>query len=285
MIQFEKSFYYLVFKTSEAELKVNDEASTDQLPNDNKISNLISYYANNNNQGETFIPLTNFKEFSYKGKELEKIDQNEQINYKTIDLGNACFCIEVNNKNKIDEIQNQVINNFKEKGITVSAEIVPVYTATVKHSIFSDLNRKEFIEHLNIIIKQFGAIIIKNNKYVNNKNNKQSSDQGFIKVLMYSSFFTVPFARLIKNEFQQAIQYSILKIPRNVVDQFILTNNSVIKVLTGWFEEKIFKLRIKITFGMDLKMMLKKHYKNSKLIHLKFHIMNIQFKVNLICIK
>ena len=93
LIQFEKSFYYLVFKTSEAELKVNDKAYTDQLPNDNKISNLISYYANNNNQGETFIPLTNFKEFSYKGKELEKIDQNEQINNKTIDLGKACFCI------------------------------------------------------------------------------------------------------------------------------------------------------------------------------------------------
>lgn len=230
------------------------ETPTDHLPTDNKISNLLSYYSNNNNQGENFIPLTNFKGFSYKGKELEKIEQNEQIKDSNIvDLGDACFCIKVNNKNLIDEIKNQVINNFKEKGITVSVEIVPVYTATVKHSIFSDINRKEFIEHLNVICKQFGAIIIKQNKYVINKNNKQSSDQGFIKVLMYSSFFTVPFARLIKNEFQQAIQYSILKIPRNVVDQFLLTNNAVITALTSWFDEKNLQIKTKnnIWFGPE----------------------------------
>ena len=115
----------------------------------------------------------------------------------------------------------------------MSCESVPEYTVIIKHLSKMKMSKATFINKVNTVIKQFGAIIT--NKYEYLSRTRSHLCLGVMKVIIISKHLIIPFVKMIKEVLRgELVRFDI---PHQIIDNILLNDDNIRNDFRKWFSE------------------------------------------------
>lgn len=171
--------------------------------------------------------------FYYIGTQ-EKVS-NIYIQSKNIhrfNIGKGCLGIICLN-NSLDSVRDSIFEELNKKGFNMSCESVPEYTVIIKHLSKMKMSKATFINKVNTVIKQFGAIITIKYEYLSRT--RSHLCLGVIKVIIISKHFIIPFVKMIKEVLRgELVRFDI---PHQIIDNILLNDDNIRNDFRKWFSE------------------------------------------------
>ncbi|KAK8896751.1 hypothetical protein M9Y10_014668 [Tritrichomonas musculus] len=240
-ITFRRSFNRLIFRTHESILQIKGRAPRSYDVADiplqlGPVSRLYYLCANEYIQGLSLTKPIDFKGFYYRGRPVINIPEISEIPFTfSRYIGNSCYCLDVKDENRINEIIDKVYQLCDDNEVGVCCEDFPVFSAFIRHRVHSNFSQKEFSIKVNSILDAFGGVILKRYDYIEFAN--KDTYQGMIKILMYWVDFTVPLAAMIQKEIEESEMGPIYNTLSNYIDPVILNDDKVQKVIKKWLND------------------------------------------------
>lgn len=202
-------------------VKINKNDSVPSFVTGN-ISHMLYNYAVKYLDDGSLKEMIDFDGFFYIGAQRNVSNISAPFRYThKLNFGKDCLSVICLN------------NNLNSVIFSLSSESVPEYTVIKKHLSSMKMSKPTFINIVNTVIRQFGAIISKKYEYLNR--NRGHFCLGEMIVILLSKHFIIPFVKMIKEILGSGLIR--LDIPHQFIDNIPLYDNKIKSDLKKWFRE------------------------------------------------